>query len=408
MQIHLHTIGFRNGRAGVIRCRSRRAIVASAVLLCIFGYSKGNTVLIDDFDDGNDDGWTHVDFSTNAPWGPAIFDASSGAYDLKTTGELPRGLVSGIVNSIWNESSAPSYSDGFLRAMVRPGNGGSIGGLLMRYEGDSSYVFGVDASQGNFYFDSYQNGRLLQNTTFGVPNHPVLPGDDWIVESGSVGDRITMKVWPADQPEPIEPQLQLTDSHLSQGAFGVTAGVNFQSQGPWQTSATFDDITFTSAGSSSGDFDANGILDAADVDSLAESIRGTRDAQFDLNSDSIVNNDDLRIWVEDLKGTHLGDANLDGVVSFLDFLTVSSNSGEPGAWSDGDFDASGDVQFSDFVILSNNFGNSSGNVAPVPEPSAILLLMPALLPIMTHQRRFKTSPRFSQSVSRGVVSCRMT
>lgn len=52
-----------------------------------------------------------------------------------------------------------------------------------------------------------------------------------------------------------------------------------------------------------------------------------------------------------------GDANLDGIVSFADFLILSSNFGKTdAAFADGDFDGNGVIEFIDFLILSNNFG----------------------------------------------------
>lgn len=53
-----------------------------------------------------------------------------------------------------------------------------------------------------------------------------------------------------------------------------------------------------------------------------------------------------------------GDANLDGVVDFEDFLILSNNFGEEGTWEEGDFDCSGVVSFGDLYILMRTFGFS--------------------------------------------------
>ena len=43
-----------------------------------------------------------------------------------------------------------------------------------------------------------------------------------------------------------------------------------------------------------GDFDGNGVLDAADIDALTSSVAGgTNPSAYDLNSDSKVNVDDV-------------------------------------------------------------------------------------------------------------------
>ena len=55
--------------------------------------------------------------------------------------------------------------------------------------------------------------------------------------------------------------------------------------------------------------------------------------------------------------TIAGDANMDGAVSFADFLILSANFGSTdAAFADGDFDDDGTVSFTDFLILSANFG----------------------------------------------------
>lgn len=70
-----------------------------------------------------------------------------------------------------------------------------------------------------------------------------------------------------------------------------------------------------------------------------------------------------------------GDANLDGQVTFADFLLVSRNFDRTDAsWSNGDFNGDGIVSFPDFLELSRNFGEQSGVVA-VPQPSATSMLL---------------------------------
>ena len=54
-----------------------------------------------------------------------------------------------------------------------------------------------------------------------------------------------------------------------------------------------------------------------------------------------------------------GDANLDEVVDFADFLTLANNFGKSDAvFRDGDFDSNGVVNFSDFLTLASTFGRS--------------------------------------------------
>jgi hypothetical protein len=73
-------------------------------------------------------------------------------------------------------------------------------------------------------------------------------------------------------------------------------------------------------------------------------------------------------------------------VQFPDFVTLANNFGNPGQYTDGDFDKDGTVQFPDFVILANNFGQISGGAAAVPEPSSLALGLAAAALLMAHRR----------------------
>ena len=59
-------------------------------------------------------------------------------------------------------------------------------------------------------------------------------------------------------------------------------------------------------------------------------------------------------------GFLMGDSDLDGRVSFVDFLALANNFGSNDAsWSQGDFNCDGVVDFDDFRIQAENFGASS-------------------------------------------------
>ena len=110
-----------------------------------------------------------------------------------------------------------------------------------------------------------------------------------------------------------------------------------------------------------GDFDNNGLLDAADNDLLSVAL-GSNDSSYGLNSDGQITGDDRVVWVEDLKGTYHGDANLDGEFSSCDFVQVFEraeyedsifcNSG----WADDDWNGDGEFDSSDFVLAFQSGG----------------------------------------------------
>lgn len=140
-----------------------------------------------------------------------------------------------------------------------------------------------------------------------------------------------------------------------------------------------------------GDFDEDGQLDPDDIDALSLEMRnGTNDRSFDLNNSATLTAADLEVWVEQLAGTHFGDANLDGTVDFQDFVSLSAGFGENGGWGQGDFDGNGKVEFEDFVALSGNFGQSATAVASAPEPSSLVLLV---LGLATIKRRRSSDHR---------------
>ncbi|MCA9212179.1 MAG: hypothetical protein KDB27_03865 [Planctomycetales bacterium] len=143
-----------------------------------------------------------------------------------------------------------------------------------------------------------------------------------------------------------------------------------------------------------GDFDNSGELDVADIDMLtADVIAGNNTASFDLDNNAAVNAEDRRVWIEDLRNTYFGDANLDGEFNSSDFVAVFGaakyETGEAATWGEGDWN--GDAQFnsSDFVSAFSGGGYEKGPrpAAAVPEPSSLNLAVVAILGLMAKRRR---------------------
>ena len=77
-----------------------------------------------------------------------------------------------------------------------------------------------------------------------------------------------------------------------------------------------------------GDLSGNGVLDVNDVDLLAAYIRGGgTDEMYDVNQDGDVNAADLTFWVHELKGTYIGDANLDDEFNTADLVALFTAGG---------------------------------------------------------------------------------
>ena len=87
-----------------------------------------------------------------------------------------------------------------------------------------------------------------------------------------------------------------------------------------------------------------------------------------------------------LKPTIPGDANLDGKVDVNDLTIVLTNFGQTTNmnWSTGDFNGDGRVDVNDLTIVLAHFGQSvgSGGVAPVPEPSTVVIVAAGLLGLL--------------------------
>lgn len=145
-----------------------------------------------------------------------------------------------------------------------------------------------------------------------------------------------------------------------------------------------------------GDFNFDGQIDTLDINLLTQAILDeSLDTLYDVDNNGVVDIDDQYYWVAIIKNTWLGDANLDGEFSSLDFVqvfqfgkyedSIPQNSG----WEEGDWDADGDFTTLDFVAAFNEGGYELGPraIATVPEPASNLLSIVAGLYLAVRQRR---------------------
>jgi hypothetical protein len=145
-----------------------------------------------------------------------------------------------------------------------------------------------------------------------------------------------------------------------------------------------------------GDFDRDGDLDVSDIQQLMAAIStGSDEPTFDTDGTWTVDIADLRFWVEELKHTWFGDANLDGQFNSTDLVlvlaegeyedVVAGNSN----WASGDWDGDGDFTTADLVTALAGGGYELGPRAAinsVPEPASDLLLALGTL-VLTFSRR---------------------
>ena len=149
-----------------------------------------------------------------------------------------------------------------------------------------------------------------------------------------------------------------------------------------------------------GDFNGDGLLDAADIDLLSAAVGGT-DLSFDLSADGVVNTADREAWVEDVSNTYFGDSNLDGEFNSGDFVQVfqqgeyeDSIAGNSG-WADGDWNGDGEFDSGDFVLAFQSGGYEKGprtsvaanRVAAVSEPTTGIAVAFGLFGLIGFRRR---------------------
>ena len=128
-----------------------------------------------------------------------------------------------------------------------------------------------------------------------------------------------------------------------------------------------------------GDLNGDGSIDVDDVDLLSETIRRRRNPTvgFDLNEDNETNARDVELWVKNIRGTWIGDANLDGEFNTADLtLVFQAAEYEDGrrrnsTWAEGDWNGDQEFDTSDLVRAFSDGGFEKGyrNAAAVPEPS---------------------------------------
>jgi hypothetical protein len=142
-------------------------------------------------------------------------------------------------------------------------------------------------------------------------------------------------------------------------------------------------LTGVGGGAAPGDFDANGALDATDIDELTrQSASNANVAAYDLNGDTQVNEADVKAWIKDLYKSWVGDANLDHEFSSSDLVTVLAAGAyevdTQAVWTTGDFNGDGRANSSDLVAALADGGYELGPppaARAVPEPCGWVLTL---------------------------------
>ena len=258
-----------------------------------------------------------VDSNIGQPWGPSIINRKNGTIRFQTTGEIPphespeRPFETGFMGVTWDVSeSDPRFSDGYLRATLRADTP-SDANLFLRSDVEQleGYLFTGLGAIGRFQAYCFCDGGGLIGE---ISDMDFEVGQDYHMEVGAVGNKITMKAWRVGTDEPKLPQLVVFDDRLSEGGVGLIPA----SSPTLFSESTRVDVTYSSVKfqpSVPGDINQNSLLDVDDIDELTSAvISGDEHPFFDLNQDGAVDNDDRVAWVHDpgRANTYFGDVKL--------------------------------------------------------------------------------------------------
>jgi hypothetical protein len=217
-------------------------VQAGIVALVLCGSAAAQ--LIDDFNDGDDAGWTHIDLLNQVGLGPTVYDASAGSYQIASSIALPQTPSLVGTGSMWTASAAdPQYSEGYMRLRFQAENGisNSFGAMRMNAAtGDYYNFFTIPSGNGTIGISKVtaftQNDDLV-SMVFGI-----TPGQWYWMETGAVGDLLTLKVWAETDPEPAQPQLNVVDTSFAAG--GLVLGTYKFDDDTGVLSSRFDDVSF--------------------------------------------------------------------------------------------------------------------------------------------------------------------
>ena len=219
-------------------------LLVLASLVAVVCATSAPAALLDDFQDGDDLGWTHLDVLAMNGLGTTSYNVSGGTYQIASSGPLP-ALPSLIgTGSFWTASAAdPYYSEGFVRMRFSTDNDISNPFSTMRLDptlGNYYSFFAIPDGAGTIGISRVTglvNSDDLTSMTFGI-----TPGEWYWMEAGAIGDALTLKVWADGDPEPATPQLSITDNSFSTGALAV--GMYKFSGDIGVISSQFDDVSY--------------------------------------------------------------------------------------------------------------------------------------------------------------------
>ena len=243
------------------RIRNRRRSPLAAIGLATVGAlmfaASAQGQLLDDFNDGNDDGWFRFTLPADLPRANWEVDPATFVYRLSVEGARERTPEGSCVASYLEITDDPSFWNGYWWATVIRETENSTTHLFMRgeYAPSNAYGFG-------WYSDW---GLCIQRVAGGFstflksdPGFVQEVGTEYILEAGAIASHLELRLWPVGEDRPVLPQLSCTDLNYPSGAHGIASQADLDGD----LSSTFDDVCF--APICPADFDRDGVVDVQD------------------------------------------------------------------------------------------------------------------------------------------------
>lgn len=286
----------------------------------------------------------------NAYYGPRAWQQSAVAQGTGQTGNMTRDNAIPEVLGDFNGDGNLNKED--LRYFAD--------GLAMVANGNRANDMRLDRKLGHIAID---NAILALGRAYPWAD----PQAQLLVPPANVGIEPSFTD-PLDVDDPGSPFLTTGKAYEPGDFRGDIAGVNPVAGAPplgWDGTVDGQDI----------DYVCRNIGDWTDLDEAV-----FMDLSCDMNGDTAVSFDDVRELVEEILGTQIGDANLDGSVDAADetivvatITTGACNEDGSCGWADGDFNCDGFVDEADLIALNDADGDGIAddvdNCPDTPNPS---------------------------------------
>jgi hypothetical protein len=240
---------FRSSRWSISHVMLGAILAATAPAIDVVSAQTFN--VIDNFDDGNDTGWSRfVQGWLNTDEG--AWSIVTGRYNMRSTLNVPSG-ESGTVLSVLDASSASLYRNGTWKTKVRINNLVCSASIYTRAAFNSqglAFCYALDIHASNAFSRSVELYRLDGNSdtllgSISRTNLNISGNTDYWVEYKTDGSTITVKIWQDGSTAPSSPQISVTDSTYETGRLVLT-GYKSDNLGSASINVSYDDLQFAS------------------------------------------------------------------------------------------------------------------------------------------------------------------